>query len=139
MKAAKTIAYEYDSSHATYVVRHPYIEEDAEFWDSAGTQSAEAYQMTVNPFKPSTLEVGAKIAADGSILTLCGTSTVRHQNATTQEWRVFEDVDEMDGPLGCVLYIDGDANEKEYWLGTQLSGHLLFNFFPWSDFLLVAP
>jgi hypothetical protein len=139
MKAAKTIAYEYYSSHATYVVRHPFHEEEeAEFWESAGTQSAEAYQMTVNPDKPFTLEVGAKITADGSILTLSGTSTVRHKNATSHEWRVFEDVDEMDDPLGCVLYIDGDANEKEYWLGKELSRTSRSCVCPWSDFFVLV-
>lgn len=121
IQAANTIAHEYYSTQATYVVRRPYVEEDSELWDTVGTQSSEAYQMTVNANKPSTLEVAAKITADGSILTLTGSSTVRHKNATTQEWRVFDDVDEMDDPLGCVLYIDGHANEKEYWLGKKLT------------------
>ena len=116
-EAAKTIPYEYYSSQATYVVRRPYsAKEDDTLWAEAGTQSTGAYQSTVNVNKPSTLEVAAKITADGSLLTLNGTCTVRHKNAT--EWRVFDNVDEMDKPLGCVMYIDGDANEKEYWLGT---------------------
>lgn len=117
-EAATSIPFEYTSTLATYIVRRPHTPEDDELWITAGTQSPEAYQATVNSNKSSTLEVAARITADGSILTLSGVSTARHQNHATKQWRVFENVDDMDKPLGCVMYIDSDASEKEYWLGT---------------------
>jgi len=108
-EAAKSIPYEYTSALATYLVRRPYISSLEEMWASRD------YQPDIN--KPPTLEVAATITADASILTLSGVSTVRHKNAATQQWKVYQDVDDMDKPLGCVMYIDSDANEKEYWLG----------------------
>lgn len=115
-EAAETIPYEYTSTLATYIVRRPHImsQEEEELWSTANSD----YQTTINVNKPPTLEVSAKITADGSILTLSGVSTVRYKNSATQQWKVFEDVDDMDKPLGCVMYIDSDASEKEYWLGT---------------------
>lgn len=121
-EAATSIPYEYTSSLATYIVRRPYVSSSEEPWNIAGTLSAHEYQQTLNVNKPPTLEVAAKITADGSILTLSGVSTVRHKNNANQQWKVFEDVDDMDKPLGCVMYIDSDANEKEYWLGAYYCG-----------------
>lgn len=116
-EAASSIPYEYTSTLATYIVRRPYVSSSPqEPWNTAGTKSAHEYQSSLSVHTPSTLEVCAMITADDSTLTLSGVSTVRHKNAATQEWKVFEDVDAMDKPLGCVLYIDSDASEKEYWL-----------------------
>lgn len=116
-QAASSLPYEYTSTLATYIVRRPYVSSPEEPWNEAGTQSAHDYQASLNVHAPDTLEVCAKITADSSTLTLSGVSTVRHQNAASQQWKVFENVDDMDKPLGCVMYIDSDASEKEYWLG----------------------
>ena len=117
-EAASSIPYEYTSTLATYIVRRPHIatSQKEDFWNCATSD----YHSVVNVNQPPTLEVAAKITADGSILTLSGVSTVRHKNSATEEWKVFQDVDDMDKPLGCVMYIDSDASEKEYWLGTNI-------------------
>jgi hypothetical protein len=118
-EATQSTPVEYFSDVATYTVRVPYgsgQEKNAELWVEAGTQSLEAYQVTADVSKSSTLEVVAKIKADNSLLTLSGVSTVRHRSGNNQ-WKVYDDVDDMDKPLGCVTFIDEKANEKEYWLG----------------------
>ena len=123
-EATKSTPEEYYSMIATYVVRHPH-QTDAEndFWTAVGSQPTNEYRATADVGKPSSLEVAAKIKADGSVLTLSGISCVRHKKVgQTTKWREFPDVDGMDKPLGCVMYIDTEANEKEYWLGEWGSG-----------------
>jgi len=116
-EATKSTPDEYFSMHATYVVRHPYQDEDEnEFWSQAGSLTPQEYRNSANVGRPFSLEVAAKIKADGSVLTLSGISYVRHKKATSDKWREFPDVDGMDKPLGCVMYTDSDANDQEYWL-----------------------
>jgi hypothetical protein len=117
-EATKSAPDEFYSELATYVVRKPYTScSDPAFWSMVGVASSNEYQLRADADKPVSIEVAAKINADGSILTLGGLSTVRHKKVGSSQWKIYEDVDEMDKPLGCVMYIDGDANEKEYWLG----------------------
>lgn len=82
--------------------------------------------MNAEVAKPFTLEVAATITADGSILTLSGVSTVRHKKSESSEWKVYEDVDDMDKPLGCIMFLDSEYNEKEYWLGKSILVIFLF-------------
>lgn len=119
VEATKLIPEEYFSPLATYEVRKPYsTNTNTKLWSMAAMASSNQYQMNADVRKPFTLEVAATITADGSILTLSGVSTVRHKKVITNEWKVYEDVDDMDKPLGCVMYLDNEYNEKEYWLGT---------------------
>ena len=117
-EATKSTPDEYFSTHATYVVRHPYQSGDEnEFWTQNGGLSAAEYSKSADVGRPASVEVAAKITADGSVLTLHGISYVRHKKASSNKWREFPDVDGMDKPLGCVMYTDSDANDQEYWLG----------------------
>lgn len=118
-QAAQSIPHEYYSAQATYTVRRPHVgETDDDLWNKTmiGMTTLE-YQETANAHDASSIHVVAKIVADGSYLTLSGTCDVKHQ-IPGKEWKAFDNVDERDDPLGCILYIDQDANEKEYWLGT---------------------
>ena len=100
-EATKSTPEEYYSMIATYVVRHPYeTEQENEFWTHVGSQPMEDYRGTADVGKPSSLEVAAKIKADGSVLTLSGISSVRHKKVASNKWREFPDVDGMDKPLG---------------------------------------
>lgn len=116
-KATETNPDEFDSDVATYHVRRPYVlSANDDFWNEVGELSNEEYQATADVGKPASLEIAAKIKVDGSILLLSGLCTVRHKKPRSTKWKIFEDVDDMDKPLGSVMFIDGQANEGEYWL-----------------------
>jgi hypothetical protein len=115
--ATQTNPDEFDSEAATYIVRRPYAPYNEEFWSDVGDLSQEDYLRSADVSNPSSLEIAAKVKADGSILTLTGSCNVRHRKPCAKTWRVFEDVDEMDKPLGSVMFVDEQANEGEYWLG----------------------
>ena len=129
IEATKSTPDEFFSSLATYEVRRPYTTSaNPNLWSAAAVVSSNEYQMNAEVAKPFTLEVAATITADGSILTLSGVSTVRHKKTESNEWKVYEDVDDMDKPLGCVMYLDSEYNEREYWLGKAiLVIFLIFN------------
>ena len=119
-KATETNPDEFDSEVATYHVRRPYVRIDNdEFWNEVGELSNEEYQVSADVGKPASLEIAAKIKVDGSVLLLSGLCTVRHKKPRSTKWKIFEDVDDMDKPLGSVMFIDEEANEGEYWLGTS--------------------
>lgn len=121
IEATKSTPDEYFSTLATYEVRRPYTTNyNAALWSVAAVSSSNEYQMQADASKPLSLEVAARITADGSILTLNGVSTVRHKKVDVDEWKVYKDVDEMDKPLGCIMYLDSEYNEREYWLGKSL-------------------
>jgi hypothetical protein len=118
-KATETNPDEFDSDVATYHVRRPYVlSGNDEFWNEVGELSNEEYQESADVGKPASLEIAAKIKVDGSVLLLSGPCNVRHKKPRSTKWKIFEDVDDMDKPLGSVMFIDGQANEGEYWLGT---------------------
>jgi hypothetical protein len=118
IEATNSTPDEYYSTLATYEVRRPYCtDKDPALWSMAAVKTSDDYHIQAEASKPFSLEVAARITADGSILTLSGVSTVRHKKANVHDWKVYENVDEMDKPLGCVMYLDNDFNEKEYWLG----------------------
>jgi hypothetical protein len=116
-KATETNPDEFDSEVATYFVRRPYVATNDDLWKEVGLRSKEEYQASADVGKPSTLEIAAKIKADNSTLLLSGNCNVRHKKLGSTKWRIFEDIDEMDKPLGSVMFIDQQANEGEYWLG----------------------
>ena len=130
IKAAKCIPNEYGTMLASYIVRRPYVqdhdvtnEEEDVNWSSYQHLSTNfAYTANSNVFNPDTLEIIAYINADSSVLILSNKSNVRHgfdgNNVDSSEWSVFNDVEEMDKALGKVTYIDGEGNERDYWLGT---------------------
>lgn len=115
--ATKSNPDEYDSAIATYKVRRPYLPHEEEtFWKDVGELSMEEYQNMANVQDPFSLEVAAQIKADGSVLLLHGISDCRHKKKRAKVWRLFDNVDERDQPLGSVQFIDANAYEGEYWL-----------------------
>mmetsp|Transcript_29984 Transcript_29984/g.45681 ORF Transcript_29984/g.45681 Transcript_29984/m.45681 type:complete len:676 (+) Transcript_29984:247-2274(+) len=115
--ATKSNPDEYDSAVATYKVRRPYAPHEEEiFWKDVGELTTEEYQNMANVQDPFSLEVAAQIKADGSALLLYGTSDCRHKKKRAKVWRLFDNVDERDQPLGSVQFIDANAYEGEYWL-----------------------
>ena len=121
-KATETNPDEFASEVATYRVRKPYVLDNDDFWSKVGCElSKEEYQATADVTKPATLDIAANIKADGSILLLSGVCNVRHKKPRSTKWRIFDDVDDMDKPLGSVMFIDEHANEGEYWLGKCFS------------------
>lgn len=116
-KATETNPDEFDSDLATYMVRRPYVPHNDDFWKDMGEMSKQEYNATASVGKPKSLEIYAKIKADGSVLVLSGESNVRHKKPRGKKWKVFEEVDALDKRLGSVMFIDGQANEGEYELG----------------------
>jgi hypothetical protein len=116
-KATETNPDEFDSDVATYVVRRPYAPHNDDFWKDVGELSKEEYKASASVGKPMSLEICAKIKADGSILVLSGVSNVRLKKPREKKWKIYDEVDALDKPLGAVMFIDGQANEGEYWLG----------------------
>lgn len=108
---------EFDSELATYVVRRPYAPHDEDFWKGVGELAKDEYKAAASVTDPSSLEICAKIKPDGSILMLSGRSNVRHKKPRSTKWRRFDNADELDQPLGSIMFIDDFANEGEYWLG----------------------
>jgi len=122
-QAAECVQHVYVTDVATFTVRRPYgLATERDLWFSAGELNNKMYQKSVNVKKSSTLEVAAKINADGSFLVLHGEASVRHQNASDGEWHDFGDANERGKPLGSVMYIDGEANEREYSLDEIFEG-----------------
>lgn len=123
VSAVMAVPCEYTSALATYIVRQPYTDETTKATEEDVNRSInwntgkDEYIGVTDVGQSRTVEIMAEIAADASILTLSGASTVRHRKSDGV-WKTYENVDEMAKPLGCVTYIDSDASEKEYWLGT---------------------
>jgi len=86
-------------------------------------ESVEGYWKNSNVKDEKSLEVLAKVEADGSILHIHGDSC-RHGlpvigdngSVTGYEFKTFADVESMDGALGKVIFIDSEGNDGEYWL-----------------------
>lgn len=105
---------------ATFLVRRPYGNVmDKELWFTAGYAPSKQYEKNADVKAPSTLEIVAQIHADGSMLSLHGEAFVRHLGSDEDaDWVEFGNYDDLDKPLGSVTFIDSDANEKDYSLGT---------------------
>jgi hypothetical protein len=104
-----------------HIVYENHILDNDDFWNKAGCElSKEEYQASADRLdKPASLDIAANIKADGSILLLSGVCNVRQITTIHKMGRIFEDVDDMDKPLGSVMFIDEQANEGEYWLGKR--------------------
>ncbi|GAX10324.1 hypothetical protein FisN_3Lh530 [Fistulifera solaris] len=113
IRATKDTVHEYESDKATFIVRRPYgVASERELWFGAGQQTSKLYEMSADAMKASTLEVVARINADSSLLALYGEDNVRHQLADGSDWIEYKNAE--DEPLGNILYIDREANEREY-------------------------
>ena len=127
VQAAESIPHEFVSDLATYYVRVPYVPsqpDDAatpgssDPWELHGVAaSARFYADVADVNRPPTVEVMARIVSDGSVAVLHDACSFRHETAGGNGSNDFHDVDAMDRPLGCVMYIDVDGTEREYWLG----------------------
>lgn len=133
VKAAESIPHEFVSDLATYYVRVPYVPTQPEGaatpgssdpWELHGVvASSRFYADVADANRASTIEVMARIVSDGSVAVLHDACSLRHDTAGGNGSNDFRNVDTMDGPLGCVMYIDVDGTEREYWLG-KLNGHI---------------
>ncbi|KAL9180491.1 hypothetical protein ACHAXT_010944 [Thalassiosira profunda] len=120
--AARTIPSEYGTRSASYFVRRPYADAagEEEMWAHPHLSTGDAYRRSATASDPASLEVVARIEADGSVFTLAGASEARHGRAAglgeEREWTVFADVEGRETALGRVAYIDAEGNERDYWL-----------------------
>jgi hypothetical protein len=123
-EVAKCAIFEFEvEGLASYIIRRPFgLVTDKELWFAVGQRNAKMYERTADVHKASTLEVIALIEGDKSALVLYDDAMARHRKKTDGEWKDFGDVDDRDKPLGVVMYIDGEANEKEYSLDDVFEG-----------------
>jgi hypothetical protein len=124
-EVAKCAVFEFEvQGLASYLVRRPFgLVVDKELWYLAGQRNSKMYEKTADVHNASTLEVIAMIQGDNSILALYDESTARHRTKQSNAgWQEFGNVDERDKPLGSIMYIDGEANEKEYSLDDVFEG-----------------
>lgn len=107
---------------ASYMIRRPFgLAEEKDFWCSSGQKNTKMYERSADVCDASTLEVAAVVEADGSVLSLHGEAMVRHQtnNGISKD---HGNVNDRDKPLGSIMYIDSDANDKEYLLDEVFEG-----------------
>jgi len=140
-RAVETVEEIFESPLARFVIRKPYggneIQEYKFSKDGPDEKSAvldfpvewmesvNDYIMNATVKDEKTLEVMAKVGADSSILLVYGDSC-RHGtprvgddgSLTGYDFTTFENVDEMEGTLGKVIFIDSEGNDGEYWLDT---------------------
>eukprot|EP00804_Cyclotella_cryptica_P010408 CCRYP_018149-RA/>CCRYP_018149-RA protein AED:0.33 eAED:0.33 QI:289/1/1/1/1/1/3/326/738 len=121
LEAANILPNEYETDLVNYTVRNP---NSSESFDYDFFSSEESYREKFDIDESDSVEVLARIEADGSVFALIG-NHARHGKTSSEsgfgeeealEWNVFEDIDETSRVLGSVTYIDMEGNEKEYWL-----------------------
>jgi hypothetical protein len=107
----------------TYIVRRPFglassDHQQQQFWAATGQAPGHMYDKKVNIRDASTVEIAAQIALDNSVFFLYGDGMVRHQTLVNgkQKWKDLGNALESDQTLGNVMFIDSEANEKEYSL-----------------------
>ncbi len=133
-RAVDTVEDVFASDLATYVVRKPYgkshdmehvfvDDEDGDGGRVAWENSVESYGNSATVKDDKTIEVLAKLKADGSVLLIWGSSSCRHgipthgdQGILGYEFKTFDDVEYMEGSLGKIIFIDEEGNDGEYWL-----------------------
>jgi hypothetical protein len=148
-RAVETVEDVFTSNLATYVVREPYggnetmdynFPDEVDGNDDAHghghghghgesqacsiswQESIESYLKKSTVKDEKTLEVLAKLEADGSILLIYGDScrhgvpSIGDGGITGYEFRTFEDVEYLEGSLGKIVFIDTEGNDGEYWL-----------------------
>jgi len=128
----------FDSESARYILRKPYGGDETMDCNlvapkepfGAGDvvqwhQSVSSYLTTATVRNEASLEVIAEIKADSSVVRLYDNDSISHgtlcidPDGTVQgyDWNnTVEDVEEKNGVLGRVMYIDGNGDEGEYWL-----------------------
>ncbi|KAL7544365.1 hypothetical protein ACHAWF_007752, partial [Thalassiosira exigua] len=139
VQAARSIPHEYGTRLASYFVRRPYVASDEEAASYFHMSAGGRYLANSTAYDPSSLEVVARVDADGSVFTLRGRSDARHGRMSTAaamggtggvggepidaraeeeslDWATFDDVEGRERALGRVTYIDAEGNEREYWL-----------------------
>jgi hypothetical protein len=123
-EVAKCAVFEFEVKDlASYVIRRPFgLAAERDLWFSAGQRNAKMYERSADVHKASTMEVVAIIEADGSVLAVYGEAMVRHKKGPNGEWKDYGNMDERDKSLGSVMFIDGEANEKEYSLDDVFEG-----------------
>jgi hypothetical protein len=125
-EAAQYVPYEFTSSLATYVVRRPYGNVTApELFQYISFRPDADYASQAHVSNLAALEVGVTINADNSALLLFHKAGVRYKTSTTSDWKVVNNVEELDRPLGFVTYIDEQAKELEYSLDDILEEALM--------------
>lgn len=124
-EVAKCAVFEFEvPGLASFIIRRPFgLITDKELWYLAGQRNSKMYEKCADVHNASTLEVLAMIEGDKSIMALYDTATVRHRTKESGgSWKEFGNVDELDKPLGSIMYIDSEANEKEYSLDDVFEG-----------------
>ena len=128
-EAAHCVPWEYHSPLASFIVRRPYGMISApELFDMVSPNAHPDYSRRAHVTTLSTLEVAITIHADNSVMLLYDVAGVRYKtnpNGDDDDWKVVDNVDELDRPLGHVTYIDEQANELEYSLDEILEEALL--------------
>jgi chromosome segregation ATPase len=123
------VPHQYESSHATIVIRRPFVTDVAEnhIFEVCGGCTPEVYIGRAHVSKPASIEVAAKIACDGSTLFLFGSANVRHVKSDGSEEN-FGNANLLDRPLGWVSFSNGSDQEDLYSLGMYSVSvvHLLY-------------
>ena len=121
-QAVEKVEFEYVTAFATYAVRRPFgLAAEQKLWFSAGELNGKSYEKMCLVTKPRTLEVAAKIEADGSLFAIYGEGHAKHQKPNG-DWEDFGNVYERDVPLGSVSFVDKDATEQDYSLDEIFEG-----------------
>ena len=121
--AALSVPDEFPSDFAVYHIRRPYVDCPrrsplSDLWAEHSILSPESYRFSADATRGDTIEIMAEIRADGSVAVLHGGSSFRHIGGSTEAVETdINDAETLDGSIGCVVYIDEDGNEREYWLG----------------------
>lgn len=119
VKATQQTIHEYHSDDRTvsYTIRRPYgIATERDLWLDAGQLPRKMYEQGANVLDSSSLEVIALVAADGSQLVVYESNQARFQKGGREEWKDLGPVELDNAPLGSIMYIDREANEKSYSL-----------------------
>ena len=134
--AVETVEDVFTSNLATYAVRKPYGGDEEMEYTFAEEHFGEIYQKCpVSWIEPvpsylknatvkdeKSLEVLARLEADGSILIIYGNScrhgvpNIGNDGAPGYEFQTFDNVEYMEDSLGKIIYVDSEGNDGEYWL-----------------------
>ena len=135
--AVETVEDVFTSNLGTYVVRKPYggndsqeysfvvddnIQGQSQGFPISWSESVESYLQNSSAKIEKTIEVLAKLEADGSILLIYGDScrhgvpSIGDGGITGYDFRTFDDVEYLEGSLGKVIFVDSEGNDGEYWL-----------------------
>jgi len=119
-------------------------ESERKLFESCCLLSGDEYQNRASASLVASIQVVAVVKADGSPFVLFGNAGVRYKTITNSlgattsafinkfddndgalEWKQVDDYDSIDLPLGHVVYVDAEANERAYSLDEVLEEALL--------------